>query len=197
MNVSRETQEKLELYHGLLKKWNPRINLVSPTTLSDAWERHFLDSLQVFSLAPSNLESWADFGSGGGFPGAVVGIALHDKSPSSKVTLVESDQRKATFLRTVSRETKVPMTIVSERVEHIETLKSDVISARALAPLDALLEMTALHLREGGTALFQKGENWREEIATAEKRWHFSWHPHKSVTNPNAVVLEIGELSRA
>ena len=113
MNVSRETSERLDVYLSLLRKWSPKINLVSASSLNDAARRHFDDSLQVASLCPKNAKTWVDLGSGGGFPGAVVAIALREKG--LKVTLIESDQRKVAFLRSVSRETNTPFTVLHPR----------------------------------------------------------------------------------
>lgn len=194
MNVSRETQDALDRYADLLIKWNPKINLVAASTLKDARRRHFQDSLQVASLRPKAAKNWVDLGSGGGFPGAVVAI-VH--KPDLDVTLVESDMRKATFLRTVSRETKTPFTVLSKRIEDIPPLQADVVSARALAPLPLLLMYAHQHMTATGTALFLKGETWREEVADAQKQWRFSLDTHTSTTNPNAVILEIGDISRA
>lgn len=194
MNVSRETQDALDRYADLLIKWNPKINLVAASTLKDARRRHFQDSLQVASLRPKAAKNWVDLGSGGGFPGAVVAI-VH--KPDLDVTLVESDMRKATFLRTVSRETKTPFTVLSKRIEDIPPLQADVVSARALAPLPLLLMYAHQHMTATGTALFPKGETWREEVADAQKQWRFSLDTHTSTTNPNAVILEIGDISRA
>lgn len=193
MSVSRETQYALDRYADLLTKWNPRINLVASSTIKDVQTRHFEDSLQVASLRPSGSKTWVDLGSGGGFPGAVVAI-VHKGDLG--VTLVESDTRKATFLRTVSRETNTPFTVLSKRIEAIPSLHADVVSARALAPLPKLLAHVDQHMQPAGTALFQKGESWREEVLEARKQWHFSMETHTSVTNPNAVILEIGDLSR-
>lgn len=197
MNVSRETQNKLNLYFDLLRKWNDKINLVSKTTFLDADMRHFEDSLQVARLASMDVHTWVDLGSGGGFPGAVVAIWLHEHAPHMRLVLVESDQRKATFLRTVSRETHVPMTVLAKRIEDIEPLQSDIVSARALAPLPRLLEFAERHMAQAGKGLFMKGANWKEELEAAQNQWNFRWEAHKSVTNPDAVILEIGELSRA
>lgn len=194
MNVSRETSDRLEIYLGLLKKWSAKINLVAPATLKDAETRHFEDSLQVANLCPHGAKTWVDLGSGGGFPGAVVAIALADKGV--EVTLVESDQRKATFLRTVSRETKTPFKIIAKRIEDVNPLGADVVSARALAPLGMLLAFAERHAAQNGTSLFMKGANWRDEVLDAEKKWRFTCEVHKSVTHPDAAVLEIGGLSR-
>lgn len=194
MNVSRETKERLDIYLELLRKWSPKINLVSQESLKDAGNRHFDDSLQVASLCPKDAKSWVDLGSGGGFPGAVVAIALGDRDID--VTLIESDQRKATFLRTVSRETKTPFAVIAERIENVPPMKSDVISARALAPLEELLGFAEQHLAPTGVAFFMKGESWRTEVDAAQKKWRFACKAHTSVTHPDAAILEIGGLSR-
>jgi 16S rRNA (guanine527-N7)-methyltransferase len=191
MNVSRET---LDIYQDLLRKWSPKINLVSPQTLDDAGSRHFDDSLQVAALCPADAKTWIDLGSGGGFPGAVVAIALKDRG--IEVTLVESDQRKAAFLRTVSRETKVPFKVIASRIEKVEPLGADVVSARALAPLEDLLRFMEMHANPTGIGLFMKGSTWQSEVDIARKKWRFTCEAHKSVTHPDAAILEIGGLSR-
>ncbi|MGO4914607.1 16S rRNA (guanine(527)-N(7))-methyltransferase RsmG [Pseudogemmobacter sp. W21_MBD1_M6] len=195
-NVSRETLERLDCYAGLLRKWNPAINLVSKSTIDAAWGRHFHDSAQVFDLASSDVESWVDFGSGGGFPGLIVAILAKEASPQLKVTLVESDVRKAAFLSTVARETGVNVAILAERVENIEPLKADIVSARALAPLAVLLSFAERHLRCGGTALFQKGAMYEAELRAASEVWNFKCDAHASTTDANAVILEIGDIAR-
>ncbi len=195
LNVSRETFDRLKLYEGLLQKWNPAINLVSKATLGDLWRRHFVDSAQVYKIAPAEPHHWADLGSGGGFPGAVVAILAAEKSPETHVTLVESDQRKATFLRTVAISLGLNLTVRSERIEKTQRLNADVLSARALAPLDVLLGFAHQHLRADGRALFLKGAQYKEELAKAEKTWQFSYKELPSQTDPSAVVLSIGEIA--
>lgn len=193
-DVPRETIERLEIYAGLLGKWNPKINIVAPSTLNDLWTRHIADSLQLASLAPTGAK-WADLGSGGGFPGLVVAIA-HAATPGFSMTLVESDQRKATFLRTVIRETGITAKVVADRIEKTAPLQADVLSARALAPLDVLLGFTARHRTTDGIALFPKGETWEREVEEAEANWRFRYEALPSTTNPASVILKIGEFSR-
>lgn len=195
LDVSRETLERLKTYETLLKKWNPVINLVSKSTLDDAWTRHFVDSAQVFDLAPPAAH-WADLGSGGGFPGLVVAIIGAEKAPQMKVTLVESDQRKATFLRTVAREMDLPTEVIARRIEQVPPLRADVLSARALAPLDQLLGFANEHLARSGICLFPKGANHQSEIDAALALWRFDLHKVPSQTDPEAVILRIGDLSR-
>lgn len=194
-HVSRETSERLETYAALLERWTKRINLISPRTLPDLWTRHFLDSAQLLSVAPKGAQSWADLGSGAGFPGAVVAI-LTRGAPGPKVTLVESDQRKAAFLRSVARETGVGFDIISKRIEDIDPLRADIVSARALAPLDTLLGYAERHLAPGGRALFPKGQKAGHEVAEALEHWRIDCESHPSETDPEAVILSIGDIKR-
>lgn len=195
-DVSRETLERLTAFEAILRKWNPAINLVARSTIDEIWRRHFHDSIQVFDLAPVGARHWVDFGSGGGFPGLVVAILAADERPDLKVTLVESDQRKAAFLSAASRELGVNTTVLAERVENVAPLQADVVSARALAPLGELLDMAERHLNADGIALFPKGASYESELARALEKWAFTDHKVASVTDPHAVVLSIGGIRR-
>ena len=196
LSVSRETMERLELYFELLKKWNPAINLVSKSTIKHAWNRHFVDSAQIYEHAPENWSIWADFGSGGGFPGAVVAIIASEKNINGHVILVESDQRKAAFLRNVMRETGVEAQIIAERIEKVPALNSDVISARALADLPALFQLSAPHAHEYSMLLFPKGANWQKEVLKANESWSYQHQVITSRTDPTAVILQVKGLAR-
>ena len=196
-DVSRETIERLKLYEALLHKWNPRINLVSRASLSEAWERHIVDSMQIYDLAPHPVKHWVDIGSGGGFPGLVIAImGMEEKSPQ-KVTLVESDTRKCAFLRNVIRETGVSAVVINDRVENIPPLCADVLSARALADLSNLLEYASHHLTKPGMAIFPKGESWAKELAHAQRTWNFDYQLVKSKTETGPVILNITGIARA
>ncbi|WP_376876060.1 16S rRNA (guanine(527)-N(7))-methyltransferase RsmG [Albirhodobacter sp. R86504] len=195
LNVSRETIERLKVYETLLKKWNPRINLVSSSTLDTIWSRHFLDSAQIFGLVP-DFNHWADLGSGGGFPGLVIAILAADRPSPPKVTLVESDLRKSAFLSTVAREIGLNVDVRAERIETIYPLRACVLSARALAPLDKLLEFTDLHLKADGVAVFPKGGQWRAELAEAQTHWEFELATHNSKTESAAAILTIKGVKR-
>ena len=195
-DVSRETLERLEAYDALLNKWNPAINLVSPATLSQLWTRHFLDSAQHFDLAEGREGLWADLGSGGGFPGLVVAILAKEKRPAQRFVLVESDRRKSTFLMTVARELGLSVEVRAQRIEEVNPLQADILSARALAPLDRLLGFAARHLASSGLAVFPKGASWRDELAEAQKNWSFSVQTYPSLTDPEAAILTFAEVSR-
>ena len=195
-DVSRETMERLELLVRLLKKWNPKINLVSKSTLANVWDRHIVDSVQVFFSVDPKFSHWVDIGSGGGFPGLVVAILAVEKTPNAKITLIESDQRKCAFLRTVLRETGCKAQVISKRIETAEPQAADVLSARALADLPSLLEFSERHLDAAGTALFPKGVTWEKELKAAQESWSFDHEVIKSRTEPGAVILKIEGLSR-
>ncbi|WP_413876801.1 16S rRNA (guanine(527)-N(7))-methyltransferase RsmG [Albidovulum sp.] len=195
-NVSRETIQRLELYESLIRKWNPRINLVSPGSLDVLWTRHFADSAQIFRLAPASAAHWADLGSGGGFPGLVIAILAAEARPGLRVTLVESDRRKATFLATAAHALGISVDILADRIEALAPLRADVISARALAPLDILLGHAERHLVPGGVALFPKGATAEAELARALEHWRFSYQKEPSKTDARGVVLIIGGISR-
>jgi 16S rRNA (guanine527-N7)-methyltransferase len=128
LNVSRETLTRLETLADLLVKWNPRINLVSKTTIDDLWTRHILDSVQVLRCSPSKVDHWVDIGSGGGFPGLAIALSVGEPEAPKKVTLIESDQRKCAFLRTVLRETGVSATVITDRIEKAAVQNADVLS---------------------------------------------------------------------
>ncbi|MGY9046259.1 MAG: 16S rRNA (guanine(527)-N(7))-methyltransferase RsmG [Rhodobacterales bacterium] len=193
-NVSRETGEALQHFVAMLEKWNPKINLVARSTLQDVWNRHVLDSLQLYELSPNPAEHWVDIGSGGGFPGIIIAILAAERNPGQQVTLVESDQRKSTFLRQVLRETGTSAKVLSERIEAVPPLQARTLSARALSDLGSLCSYAHKHLSEGGTALFPKGAQWKKELLEARAAWSFSLIEHKSRTDPHSVILQIGEL---
>lgn len=157
VDVSRETSERLTIYLDLLRRWNKKINLVAPTTLKDAPQRHFSDSLQLIAHVPAGATRWIDLGSGGGFPGLVIAIDAATRMPDLSVTLVEADQRKSVFLRTVLRETGVQAKVISDRIENVPALPYDVVSARALAPLAQLLHLSEAFRGKDTTCLFLKG----------------------------------------
>lgn len=195
-DVSRETLERLEHLVALLSKWNKKINLVSPSTISDAWQRHIWDSAQLFELAPNTSGKWLDIGSGGGFPGLVIAIMNAGAGSPWDVTMMESDIRKCTFLRTALRETDVDADVVTSRIEKADPHGADVLSARALADLDALCDFGLRHLKADGTALFPKGVRWKKELQVAEESWSFASEVIKSDTQEGAVILKVREITR-
>jgi 16S rRNA (guanine527-N7)-methyltransferase len=189
--VSRETYERLKVYAALLRKWNRRINLVSRQTEVDLWQRHFMDSLQLMSLLPERVSRGIDIGSGAGFPGLVLGIAT-----GIWFDLIEADARKAAFLREVAVATGAPVGIHAVRVEAARLPPSELVTARALAPLVNLLPMVSPLLLPGGIALLPKGSGVEEELTAAQAGWHMSVERHASVTDPGGIILRLSEVHR-
>jgi 16S rRNA (guanine527-N7)-methyltransferase len=193
--VSRETLGRLGVYAELLRKWNRAINLVAADSLEDLWRRHMLDSSQLAPLLPAGGPRIADLGSGAGFPGLVLAIL-----GCGEVHLVESDRRKAQFLREVSRETAAAAQVHQSRIEDLSPLSAAVVVARGLAPLDRLLDYVARHLAPGGQALLPKGQDWERELAAARARWRFAVQVHPSRTHAQGRIqgriLAISALER-
>ncbi|MBM2575551.1 class I SAM-dependent methyltransferase [Jannaschia sp. Os4] len=192
MNVSRETTELEAAYLDLVRRWSPRINLVSRTDLPRLEERHLRDSRAVVDVAPVSADCWVDLGSGGGFPGIVA--AIHRRSEGTSVHLVESDVRKAMFLRTVARELDLNVVVHSDRIEQAEVPVPDVLSARALAPLPKLLSLAHLHCGPRTVMVFPKGVTWRAERDAALPSWRFSLQTHPSPTQPDAAILVLTDV---
>ncbi len=193
LGVSRETYEHLAAYVALIEKWSPKINLISRASLNDIWQRHIVDSVQIATIHAQNPASWGDLGSGGGLPGIVAAIL----NPSTSTTLIESDLRKATFLRTCIHTLDLNAHAISERIETAPPLGADVISARALAPLPKLLGYVDRHLSPDGTAILPKGKNFEQELAEARKTWSFDCTLIPSITDPGATILRIEGIRRA
>ena len=196
-NVSRETFSLLERLAALVEKWNKSINLISKSTVPNLWERHILDSVQIYHATQVNFKRWLDIGSGAGFPGLVLAILAKEKNIDGEIILVESDKRKCAFLYTVRRDLNLNLSIINKRIEECDPQNADIISARALANLTTLFELSFKHMSRKTTFIFPKGKSWQEELFVAEKTWNFSWEAVNSITDSQAVVLKIGELSRA
>lgn len=192
--VSRETFERLIEYESVFLKWAERINLAAPSTLSDTWTRHILDSAQLASLAP-DARNWLDVGSGGGFPGAVMAIVLQDR-PAARIDLVESNRKKAAFLQTALGRYRSNVHIHARRIEDVygTVPQPEIITARALAPLPLLLDLTSPWLTKGATGLFHKGRDYRAEIKESGDAWNLDLVEHESRIDPESVVLEIRNL---
>lgn len=193
-DVSRETLDKLSAFEALLAKWTKKINLVAKSTVDDIASRHIWDSAQVYQPTDG---IWTDIGSGGGLPGVVIAILAQGRGDAQKTVLIESDQRKSTFLRTCARELDLPMTVIAKRIEQADPQGANIVSARALADLDTLLALATPHLADGGTCIFMKGAQWRSEIEAAEQNWRFACVATPSKTNPDAAILRIRDITRA
>ncbi len=197
LDVSRETERALNVFLDRVCQWSPKINLVSRDSLSDLRTRHLLDSAQLFAHLRPSQKSWVDLGSGGGFPGLVIAILAKELRPDLRLTMVESDRRKATFLRVIVSELLLSAVVISARLEVVPPLQADVVSARALAPLVKLLGMAERHLAPTGTALLLKGEAYSSEVAAARLTWRFDIEEIASVTQDGAALLKIKDIRLA
>lgn len=195
-SVSRETFQALRDLESLVRRWNPAINLVSKNTVPQLWDRHIVDSAQIFSLCPPGARLWVDLGSGGGFPGLVVAILAREQMPDLHVKLVESDLRKSTFLRQAAYSLGLSVTVVTDRIETLAPMGADVLSARALAALPSLVEYAAIHMKADGVAIFPKGARHQEELAEARRSWTFDVDSRPSLSDGEAAILVIRNIHR-
>ncbi len=189
LDVSRETIDRLACYVHELRTWQRAINLVGPATLDDAWRRHVLDCAQLLRWLPSRQAMIADMGSGAGLPGMILALC-----GCTRVHLIESDQRKAAFLRHVARVCDITPMFHVKRLEALGTLQADIVTARALAPLEHLLGYAAPLLAAHGHGLFLKGARAQSELTTARQRWHITVTQHPSLSDPAGVILDIAEI---
>ncbi|MFN3663036.1 16S rRNA (guanine(527)-N(7))-methyltransferase RsmG [Yoonia sp.] len=197
VDVSRETLEALHAFSALVLKWTPKINLISASTRADIWDRHIIDSVQIYGHAPEKFNLWLDIGSGGGFPGIVAAIIGKQYTPAAAFILIESDQRKSAFLRNVVRELALNASVSAVRIENVPSVGADVVSARALGALPVLLPLVAAHIADHGVALLHKGRQATKEIEDARKDWRFDLEEAPSLTDPEARILMIQRISRA
>lgn len=193
-NVSRETLADIEEYENLIRKWSPSINLIAKSTIPDIRERHILDSSQLFPLIPNEAGLVCDIGSGGGLPGLVLAILAKEERASLRFNLIESDQRKAAFLRTVSINLGLNTEIIVDRIESVNPVFANVVMARALAPLPKLLGYVSRHLSDDGIALLQKGRDHLEEVALAREFWDFDLEVVPNEDDATSVILRIKDL---
>ncbi|MBG6157736.1 16S rRNA (guanine527-N7)-methyltransferase [Labrenzia sp. EL_159] len=196
-DVSRETLERLQIYVDLVLKWQPAQNLIAPSTIADIWTRHVADSLQTQWLDLA-ARVWVDIGSGGGFPGIVTAILLADE-PDAHVHLIESNQRKAAFLRTALRETGSTGTVHPGRIESVAKDwrhgPVDAISARALASLDLLFSLSEPFTAAGAGAVFHKGQDFQREVNEASDAWNFDLVEKVSLVDPVSRMLVFSNIS--
>lgn len=194
-SVSRETLERLKAYEASLHEWQKKFNLVSNASLEDAWNRHFLDSMQLFNFIPKTARTLCDFGSGAGFPGMVLAIMAKEKTPYLKVSLIESIRKKTLYLNEVNKITEANAVIINDRIENIPPQSFDVITSRAMASLKDLLNYTKKFFGKNTVCIFPKGKSYAEEIAEAEKFWKFDCKIVSSEMSSEGVILIITNLS--
>ena len=222
--VSKKTLSLYQEWFSLLKRWNQKINLVSASTLNTYWSRHALDSHQLSGHLPKGSLSLLDLGSGGGFPGLALAIAMkaeHEYAQQacgaqenscaqssglqkSTVVLVEANGKKCNFLRAVIRALDLPANVLQERAENVLAVRAGaarigienftVITARAFAPLPQLFGYCAPYWQERGLGVFSKGESWATEVEAAKKHWDFDLKAMPSQTNDKAKILLVTGL---
>jgi 16S rRNA (guanine527-N7)-methyltransferase len=182
---------RLQQFADLLLRWNATLNLIAARDADVVWERHIADSLQLVPLMPAAIERAVDLGTGGGFPGLVLAIAT-----GVRFDLIESDRRKASFLRTAILATGAPATVHNCRIEDATVAPAPLVTARALAPLPRLLPLAARFLADGGVCLLLKGAKVEDELAAAEPDWTMTADRVPSRTSPDGVVLRVTGLRR-
>ena len=190
MDVSRETLRRLEQYANLLVKWQGSLALVGKSTLPDLWRRHMLDSAQLLFHVPTNSKGWLDIGSGAGFPGMVLAILGADD-----VHLVESNRKKCEFLHEVARQTETAVHIHAARLEELTPWPINVVTARAVAPLDELLNLAQPFISQGTRCLFLKGQHVARELTDAGKYWKMSVERKVSASDHSGTILSLTEVS--
>lgn len=191
-DVTPETYGQLHTYVRLVEQWQPAMNLVAPSTMGDIWERHILDSVQLFRFIKEPPSSLVDIGSGGGFPGMILAILF----PAAQITLVESDRRKCIFLQNVSRETFSPITIFNHRMETFISPPVDMITSRACASLSELLALSQSISSKATRFLLHKGKMHQQEIEEARKGWSFSLEIHASLVHKESVILDLTSVEK-
>ena len=193
-NVSRETYEKFIIFQETLIKWQNSINLISKSTIENIWERHFLDSAQLYKITKEIKGNIIDFGSGAGFPGLILAMMGH-----KKIHLVESDQKKCTFLREVSMLSETYVKVHHSRIENLEYFDVELITARALAPLNKLIDYAEAFANKSSTKnkspkmLFLKGKSYRQEISNLTQEKDFFIKEFPSITDRFGKILYINK----
>ena len=196
-NVSRETYQKFQIYHDTLIKWQKSMNLISRSSSDDIYLRHFLDSAQLYKFTKKINGNILDFGSGAGFPGLVLALM-----GNKNVILVESDQKKCAFMREVAMLSDTVVTIYNCRIEDLDYINADLITARALAPLDRLIEYvemymkkTSFHQKKFPKLLFLKGKSYNDEIIKLNKTRNIDYKIYPSLTNEFSKILYIKKVN--
>jgi len=196
LDVSRETLDALKYFEDLVVLWNPAINLISNSSVSDLWSRHIVDSAQLFLFTLPDEGLWLDVGSGGGFPGIVVSIIAKELAPSLRVVLVESDNRKCVFLRTVIRELGLSVKVINDRIENVKLDDVVYLSARALRNLNSLLFIVENNVSRETVCVFPKGRSYKKELVESQKNWKFDFNLIDSNTSEDSKVIVLKGLER-
>ncbi len=192
LRVSRETTDRLESYVRLLESWQRRVNLIGESTRREIWHRHLLDSAQLLPLLPTGAKALLDIGSGAGFPGLVLSIL-----GASGVHLVESNQRKAAFLREAARVTGSDVVIHNQRIESLQGFPADIVTARAVGKVNDLLDYAQPFIQERTMCLFLKGASAQDDVRAAQRSWSMRVSYVPSISDPSGVIVRLEELRHA
>tara|TARA_B100000029_G_C17425921_1_gene906039 strand:- start:29 stop:664 length:636 start_codon:yes stop_codon:yes gene_type:complete len=195
--VSRETITSLERYEKLLIEWNKSLNLIGKSTLNNIWDRHFLDSIQVIDFIDKNDKSLIDIGSGAGFPGLVIAIAVKDRKIPLKVTLVDKSPKKIKFLKEIIKELNLNVQTLNKNVLEDEIKFNErVFVIRAFKPLPVILKLIHNKAENWKKIFVFQGKSWRKELHEASKIWDIEYKHRRSITNSDSFILEIGSLKK-
>lgn len=196
--LSANELQRLKAYDAWLLETSAHTNLVARSSLPHRWERHYRDSLQLFPLVPKEAETHLDIGSGAGFPGIILSILAQDRLPALQTTLCDSVGKKAAFLEAAGLAAGLDkLTVSSKRVETFpRAQKFDVITARAVTALPALLDLAIPRMANGGLLVFPKGQRAQQEVDAAQEQWSFEIESRPSLTDKDAAILLIREPSR-
>jgi 16S rRNA (guanine527-N7)-methyltransferase len=183
--------DRLAIFADMVERESVLQNLISASSLPAIWSRHIVDSAQLLSLARVDFKTWVDVGTGAGFPGLVLG-ALTDK----RVVLVEPRRRRVEFLRAVIDTLALSSTTVEGTKAESVALTADVISARAVSQIGALLASTYHFAHPKTVWVLPKGRNAHEEVAQAKRLWHGTFHVEQSVTDPTSLIVIASGIAR-
>ena len=196
-DVSRETIQKLKDFVTILRDWNEKMNLVSKKSMEDVWGRHVLDSLQLMEYLPAAVKSLVDIGSGAGFPGVVLAIAMQEKFPAAQITLVESITKKTVYLKDVCQKLGLNnVTVENNRVENIVFKNIDVITARAVAALEVLCGYAYKIGSKQTEMLFLKGQSHAQEDAAARQKWRYDADIRPNRYADGGVIMKLRNLRK-
>jgi 16S rRNA (guanine527-N7)-methyltransferase len=195
--VSRETYEKFEIYYENLSKWQKAINLISNSTIDNIWVRHFLDSGQLYNFTKDISGNILDLGSGAGFPGLILAMM-----GNKNISVIESDQKKCTFMREIAMLTSTNVKIYNSRIEDLSFFKPTLITSRALAPLNKLIkyvenfmEKSPSKIEELPKLLFLKGKSYKNELLELSKTRYINYKIYKSITDECGKIIYINKTN--
>ena len=195
--VSRETITSLKKYEDILIKANKTLNLIGNSTIKDIWTRHFLDSVQVIDFIDKNNKVLVDLGSGAGFPGLVLAIALKDRKIPLKIKLIEKSPKKVKFLKNLINELQLNVEVINQNILQ-EPIKffDDVFIARAFKPLKIILQLIHNKAKNWKKIFIFLGKTGKNELLQASKSWDIEYKQRVSVTSNDSTVIEINRLKK-